>query len=141
MNPRNAAAAEVALKAYALSGLGMLGVDAKRDRIMRGIAESVDLTEAPDDAVCSLVIDLMHSARERTSTGAARSCPEPVVALRASAVSRGCDELSETSEIELPLLKLLHELGGKAQPRDLYPKVAELFPQLTDEDLFCSAPQ
>lgn len=34
--------------------------DAELDRIMRGIAESVDLTEGPDDAVCSLVIDLMH---------------------------------------------------------------------------------
>ncbi len=44
------------------------------------------------------------------------------------------------SEIELPLLKLLHELGGKAQPKELYPKIAELFPQLTEEDLTARLP-
>ena len=39
------------------------------------------------------------------------------------------------SEIELPLLKLLHELGGKIQPKELYPRLATVFPQLTQEDL------
>lgn len=39
------------------------------------------------------------------------------------------------SEIELPLLKLLHGLGGKAKPKELYPKIAELFPALTEEEL------
>jgi hypothetical protein len=39
------------------------------------------------------------------------------------------------SEIELPLLKTLQELGGKAEPKELYPKLAEVFPQLTEEDL------
>jgi restriction system protein len=39
------------------------------------------------------------------------------------------------SEIELPLLKTLQELGGKAAPKKLYPKLAEIFPQLTEEDL------
>ncbi len=44
------------------------------------------------------------------------------------------------SEIELPLLKLLHELGGKAQPKELYPRIAQLFPQLTEEDLTARLP-
>ncbi len=44
------------------------------------------------------------------------------------------------SEIELPLLKLLLELGGKAQPKELYPKIAGLFPQLTEEDLTARLP-
>ena len=37
------------------------------------------------------------------------------------------------SEIELPLLKTLQELGGKAEPK-------ELFPQLTEEDLTARLP-
>lgn len=44
------------------------------------------------------------------------------------------------SEIELPLLRLLHELGGRSQPKELYPKLAELFPQLTEEDLSARLP-
>jgi restriction system protein len=44
------------------------------------------------------------------------------------------------SEIELPLLKLLHQLGGKAEPKELYPKLAEMFPQLTEEDLAARMP-
>jgi len=44
------------------------------------------------------------------------------------------------SEIELPLLKTLHELGGKAEPKELYPKLATLFPQLTEEDLTARLP-
>jgi restriction system protein len=39
------------------------------------------------------------------------------------------------SEIELPLLKTLHELGGKAEPKEIYPKIAAIFPQLTEDDL------
>jgi restriction system protein len=38
------------------------------------------------------------------------------------------------SEVELPLLKVLLELGGKAEPKDIYPRVASSFPQLTEED-------
>jgi hypothetical protein len=30
------------------------------DRVMQEIADMVDLTEAPEDAVCSLVIDLLQ---------------------------------------------------------------------------------
>ena len=44
------------------------------------------------------------------------------------------------SEIELPLLKTLQELGGKAEPKALYPKLAEMFPQLTEEDLSARMP-
>jgi restriction system protein len=44
------------------------------------------------------------------------------------------------SEIELPLLKTLQELGGKAEPKELYPRLATLFPQLTPEDLVLRLP-
>jgi len=44
------------------------------------------------------------------------------------------------SEIELPLLKVLHEFGGKSEPKKLYPKVAEMFSQLTEEDLTARLP-
>lgn len=37
-------------------------------------------------------------------------------------------------EIEIPLLKVLDALGGEARPRELYPKVAEFFPGLTEEE-------
>lgn len=38
-------------------------------------------------------------------------------------------------DIEIPLLKVLAESGGSAKPRDLYPKVAAYFPELTPEEL------
>lgn len=38
-------------------------------------------------------------------------------------------------ELELPLLEVLAELGGAAKPRDVYPIVAERFPELTSEEL------
>jgi hypothetical protein len=44
------------------------------------------------------------------------------------------------SEIELPLLKLLHEFGGKAEPKELYPRLATIFPQLTEDDLTARLP-
>jgi len=37
-------------------------------------------------------------------------------------------------EIEFPLLKVLSELGGQAKPRDVYPAVAVLFPELSLEE-------
>lgn len=52
-----AAAAELALKAH------VLAFDPEMtdgNRTILEIAEVVDLTEAPEDAVCSLVIDLMQ---------------------------------------------------------------------------------
>src|SRR5438874_6262397 len=44
------------------------------------------------------------------------------------------------SEIELPLLKLLQQLGGKAEPKELYPTIAKMFPQLSEEDLTARTP-
>ena len=44
------------------------------------------------------------------------------------------------SEVELPLLKTLLELGGKAEPRELYSRLATIFPQLTQEDLTARMP-
>lgn len=39
------------------------------------------------------------------------------------------------SEIELPLLRVIAELGGEAKTRDTYPKVAQYFPELTEDDV------
>jgi hypothetical protein len=56
-----AAAAERALKAHVLAfDPEMLAEMTDGDWTMREIAETVDLTEAPEDAVCSLVMDLMR---------------------------------------------------------------------------------
>ncbi len=38
-------------------------------------------------------------------------------------------------QVEIPLLRVLDQLGGEAKPKQVYPKVAEYFPQLTKEDL------
>ena len=38
-------------------------------------------------------------------------------------------------DIELPLLQVLHDVGGTAKPRDIYPRVAAYFPQLSPEEL------
>lgn len=37
-------------------------------------------------------------------------------------------------DIEIPLLKVLAESGGSAKPRDIYPKVAAYFPELSVEE-------
>jgi hypothetical protein len=56
-----AAAAELALKAHVLrSNPEILAEMAEGDRMMQEIAATVDLTEAPEDAVCSLVTDLLQ---------------------------------------------------------------------------------
>ncbi len=60
MNTEGAAAGELALKAYTLSDPGMLHQVTDGEPMMRRIADSIDLTEAPEDATCSLVVDLMH---------------------------------------------------------------------------------
>jgi hypothetical protein len=53
--------AELALKAHALgSNSEILAEMTEGDRMMREIADIIDLTEAPEDAVCSLVIDLLQ---------------------------------------------------------------------------------
>src|SRR5438067_526892 len=38
------------------------------------------------------------------------------------------------TEVELPLLRVLEQLGGEALPQHVYPKVASFFPNLTAED-------
>ena len=56
-----AAAAELALKAHVLAfDPEMIAEMTDGNRTMQEIADAVDLTEAPEDAVCSLVIDLMQ---------------------------------------------------------------------------------
>ena len=57
----DAEAAELALKAHALgSNSEILAEMTEGDRMMREIADMIDLTEAPEDAVCSLVTDLLQ---------------------------------------------------------------------------------
>ena len=54
-------AAELALKAHVLgSDSEILAEMTEGDRVMQEIADMVDLTEAPEDAVCSLVTDLLQ---------------------------------------------------------------------------------
>ena len=56
-----AAAAELALKTHVLAfDPEILAEMTNGDRTMQEIADAVNLTEAPEDAVCSLVIDLMQ---------------------------------------------------------------------------------
>ncbi|HBV95883.1 MAG TPA: hypothetical protein DEF36_02375 [Desulfotomaculum sp.] len=43
--------------------------------------------------------------------------------------------MPKQTEIELPLLQVLLELGGKGKPSDIYPLVTKKFPQLTQDDL------
>jgi hypothetical protein len=57
-NIEGAEAAEFALKAYSLEFTPECV--SKLGKLRQQVADSVDLTEAPEDAVCSLVIDLMH---------------------------------------------------------------------------------
>ncbi len=60
-NKEGVAAAELALKAHALgSNSEILAEMTEGDRMMREIADMIDLTEAPEDAVCSLVTDLLQ---------------------------------------------------------------------------------
>ena len=55
------AAAELALKAHVVGSVPeMLAELTEGESAIREIADMVDLTEAPEDAVCSLVIDLLH---------------------------------------------------------------------------------
>jgi restriction system protein len=43
--------------------------------------------------------------------------------------------LPTQTEVEIPLLRVIGQLGGEAAPRDVYGPVAAFFPQLTPEDL------
>ena len=60
-NKEGAAAAELALKAHVLaSNREILAEMTQGDRTMKEITNMVDLAEAPEDAVCSLVTDLLQ---------------------------------------------------------------------------------
>jgi hypothetical protein len=55
------AAVELALKAHVLASTpDILAEMTQGNRMMQEIADAVDLTEAPEDAVCSLVADLLQ---------------------------------------------------------------------------------
>ncbi len=43
--------------------------------------------------------------------------------------------LPTQKDIELPLLEVLAEIGGKGKPREIYPLVSMKFPELREEDL------
>lgn len=55
------AAAELALKAHAFASNPSISAETQDgDRAIAKISDSVNLTEAREDAICSLVLDLMH---------------------------------------------------------------------------------
>ena len=55
------AAVELALKAHVLgSSPEILAEMTEGDRMMQELADTVNLTEAPEDAVCNLVADLLQ---------------------------------------------------------------------------------
>ncbi len=43
--------------------------------------------------------------------------------------------LPKQSEIEIPLLQVLVEIGGQGKPKDIYPLVTKKFPEIREEDL------
>ena len=43
--------------------------------------------------------------------------------------------LPKQSEVEIPLLSEIAKAGGRAKPRELYPRLAALFPHITEDDL------
>ncbi|WP_062350144.1 restriction endonuclease [Bacillus kwashiorkori] len=43
--------------------------------------------------------------------------------------------MPQQSDIEIPLLQVLIDLGGQGRPKDVYPLVTKKFPELTREDL------
>jgi hypothetical protein len=56
-----ASAAELALKAHAIAADDELICDLPEgDMLKRNIGDAVNLMEAPEDAVCALVTDLLH---------------------------------------------------------------------------------
>src|SRR4051794_27400771 len=58
MPTTRSAAAEFALKSYIAEGMPEITLEAPK--LMGERQDAVSLTEAPEDAVCSLVVDLMH---------------------------------------------------------------------------------
>jgi restriction system protein len=43
--------------------------------------------------------------------------------------------LPKQRDVEVPLLKVLVEIGGQGKPRDIYPLVSKKFPQIRENDL------
>jgi restriction system protein len=43
--------------------------------------------------------------------------------------------MPKQGEIEIPLLRLLEELGGQAKPADIYQRISKFFPDLSEADL------
>jgi restriction system protein len=43
-------------------------------------------------------------------------------------------------EVEIPLLKVIDELGGRVKPKEVYPLITKAFPNLTEEDLAARLP-
>jgi restriction system protein len=43
--------------------------------------------------------------------------------------------LPSQTEAEVPLLRAIAQLGGRAKPKEVYPVVTKFFPQITPEDL------
>jgi len=43
--------------------------------------------------------------------------------------------IPKQSLIEIPLLQVLNEMGGEGVPKEIYPRVAVMFPDMTEEDL------
>lgn len=48
--------------------------------------------------------------------------------------------LPKQSAIEIPLLRVLNELGGKASPAEIYPHLQNLFPDISEQDLEATLP-
>lgn len=43
--------------------------------------------------------------------------------------------LPKQRDVEIPLLQVLVELGGKGKPKEIYPRVTGKFPEITEKDL------
>jgi len=43
--------------------------------------------------------------------------------------------IPKQSLIEIPLLQVLHDMGGEGVPKEIYPLVAVMFPELTEDDM------
>jgi len=89
-NKEGAAAAELALKAHVLaSNPEILTEMTGGDRMMKQIADMVDLTEAPEDAICSLVTDLLQY------------CEREKIDWTQDVMSRACERFRSSSADEI----------------------------------------
>jgi hypothetical protein len=85
-----AAAAELVLKAHVTAfNPEILAEMTDGARTMQEIAEVVDLTEAPEDAVCSLVMDLMQY------------CEREKIDWTQDVMSRACEHLRSGGAYEI----------------------------------------